>query len=92
MYDHLRLTATPLMPYMDLIDHDHKLGCKGITCHVIKYLSRSLNFTYDLVTFKGPVIEVLKNGSWGGTFGYIERGVSLNAIIYESNYNHFSYC
>ena len=81
MYEHLRLTATHFMPFMDLSDNDI-YNCKGITCNLIKYLSRSLNFTFDLVINNVREYKQLENGSWTSVIGLIQSGVSLNEKVF----------
>ena len=75
MARHLSLTATQFLPFMNLTNQGEKI-CSGITCSLIKYVSRSLNFTFDLVTYNTKVSIEDENGNYDGVIGLIQKGVS----------------
>ena len=76
MYEHLRLSATQFPPFMFLNENDN-INCTGITCNLIKYLSRSLNFTYEFIKYSEKISFRLPNGSWPGLIGLFQRDVSF---------------
>ena len=76
MKRHLTLTATHFPPFMFLNEND-SINCKGITCNLIKYLSRSLNFTFDFIKYREKISYRLPNGNWTGLIGLIQQGVCL---------------
>jgi len=55
MPDHLTLTAIPHKPWFYYINNDYD-NCLGIQCDIIKYLSRSLNFTFKVLLESLPGI------------------------------------
>ena len=73
MTNHLRLTGVTFAPFIFLKDND-KNYCDGINCNLIKYLSRSLNFTFEFIKYSHFAF-LPKNGNWSGPFEIIQRGV-----------------
>ena len=79
MIRHLRLVGEMLRPWIEIVGNDNT-QCIGIQCKLIKYLSSSLNFTFEIFEEKaGPGYE-LQNGSWTGMMGRIQRNVSSISI------------
>src|SRR4051812_24486158 len=76
MSKHFRLTAITFPPFIFI--NFEKNSCKGITCDLMKYVSTSLNFTYQYVPYDSPVSFPLENGSWTGLVGLIQRGVCFS--------------
>lgn len=75
MSRHLRLVAELCRPWI-LLNNDQV--CTGIQCNLLKYLARSLNFTYQIITTKDGSGFQLDNGSWTGMIGMIERNVLIS--------------
>ena len=71
----LKLAASSYEPWM-LLFMDNKYDCQGIACHLVKYISRSMNFTFEFVFQKeiGSGYQ-LPDGNWTGAIGLIQRGV-----------------
>ena len=75
MVKHLRIAGDLAAPWLKL-ENGLKI-CSGIQCNLIKYLARSLNFSYEIIGVKdGPGYQ-LPNGSWNGMIGRIHRNVSF---------------
>jgi len=49
MYSHLRLFIVPHNPWIVINKNIDKQYCEGIQCDLIKYVSKSLNFTYEFI-------------------------------------------
>ncbi len=82
MYSHLRLAINPHNPWIVINETIDKQYCKGIQCEILKYVSKSLNFTYEFIRESdGPGYE-LSNGSWKGHIGRIVKDVRF--IFIES--------
>ena len=72
IYNHLRLIVNPIHPWI----YDIKgTDCKGVHCHLLRYVSTSLNFTYNFIEDPIGVGLVLKNGSCTGWLGILQRNV-----------------
>ena len=74
MASNLRVVVKPQKPWFygnDLVK------CEGVLCHLIKYLSKSINLTTDCIKVNegGRLDE--RNHSWGGAMGLIQRNVKL---------------
>ena len=76
MNSHLRLVSSTFAPWITFKNGLDK-GCEGIQCDLIKYLSKSFNFTYEFIKQKIGTGLRLANGSWTGTIGRIHQGVRL---------------
>ena len=93
MNKHIRLVAELIKPWINKINNNNQT-CDGIQCHLLVYLARSLNFTYDIKTTKDGSGYQLENGSWTGMTGIIERNVRfipyifINILLYN-NLNEF---
>ena len=75
--NHLRILGTVFKPWLTIKSNN---DCEGIQCDLIKYLSRSMNFTFEFI---GQVIGTghqLPNGSWTGCIGRIDRDVSFMSL------------
>ena len=73
MYKHLRLIVNPHNPWFYFTTGT---DCDGIHCHLLKYLKKSLNLTYDyLIVPDGLGIGSI-NGTWTGWVGHLQRNVS----------------
>ena len=70
----LRLAASTQPPWMIMnsVESGNKY-CEGITCDLIKYLSWSLNFTVLPVLDPDTISYILKDGSWTGPIGLLQR-------------------
>ena len=64
MATHLRLASNMLAPWVSIHTNDTK-DCYGIQCNLIKYLARSLNFTFELIEEQGHGHR-MRNGTWRG--------------------------
>lgn len=79
MTTHLRLVAELQAPWIVLVNNNNR-RCRGLQCDLLNYLSRSLNFTYEISSTKeGPGLE-LANGSWTGLIGKIQSNVSVRTF------------
>ena len=77
MSDVLRIIVNQYSPWM-ILNETHPNHCRGISCEIIQYLSRSLNFSYKLIHQDGiNTGHQLDNGTWTGSIGMIQSGVSL---------------
>ena len=72
--NHLRILGTEFDPWISIKSIN---DCEGIQCDLIKYLSRSLNFTFEFVKQEIGTGNRLPNGSWTGCIGRIDRNVSV---------------
>jgi len=75
MYSHLRLVIDPHNPWIIVNQTIDKQYCEGIQCQFLKYVSKSLNFSYQFIVEKEGVGRQLQNKSWTGFFGAIHRNV-----------------
>ena len=84
MSKHLRVVASTIVPWIMRIN-DHE--CKKILCELIKYLSKSLNFTYNLID---PVH--VKGNAKGRAITHIQRNVCLSwYFLVEFKHVHFNF-
>ena len=74
--DNLKLAASAFAPWT-FLTLNNKYHCEGVGCHLVKYIARSMNFTFELVFQKvvGTGSQ-LPDGNWTGSIGLIQRGVS----------------
>jgi hypothetical protein len=49
MYSHLRLVIYPHNPWIVINETIDKQYCEGIQCDLLKYVSKSLNFSYEFI-------------------------------------------
>ena len=75
MYSHLRIVLDPLPPWIYLNKSKGEQHCTGIQCQLLKYISKSLNFSYEFIIDKQGMGYELKNKSWNGFMGQIARNV-----------------
>lgn len=76
MDKNLKIIVNQYPPWMILSKTDPN-HCEGVSCEIIKYLSRSINFTYQFVHQNGiDTGQQLENGTWTGSIGLIQSGVS----------------
>jgi hypothetical protein len=80
MYSHLRLAINPLNPWIVINETIDKQYCEGIQCQLLKYVSKSLNFTYEFIIDRDGVGYELSNNSWKGFIGRIFNNVRLISI------------
>ena len=78
----LKLSADPRNPWNYFEPNNNT--CIGIQCNLIQYLSKSLNFTYDLVYEPRGVGHAFPNRSWDGMIGRIIRNVCL-ILLFDFN-------
>ena len=72
----LKIAASEYEPYM-ILNRNDKEECEGIACHLIKYIARSMNFTFDLIIQEEiETGDQLPDGNWTGAIGLIQSGVS----------------
>ena len=72
----LKLLAYPFEPWM-ISNKDNKYNCEGIACDLVKYIARSMNFTFELIVQEKIIGgRELPDGNWTGTIGLFQRGVS----------------
>jgi len=76
MYSHLRLVINSHNPWIIVNQTIDKQYCEGIQCELLKYVSKSLNFTYEFICDKMGMGYQLENKTWNGFFGRIDRNVS----------------
>jgi hypothetical protein len=50
MNSHLRLDVYPVNPWIVINETIDKEYCKGIQCELLKYVSKSLNLSYQFIT------------------------------------------
>ena len=79
MQAHLKLVGEFLEPWISR--ESTNIRCYGIQCNMVKYLTKSMNFTYELIDDRTGNGFQLKNGIWTGVLGRFERGV--NNLIFS---------
>jgi hypothetical protein len=77
MHSHLRLAIDPHKPWILINETIDKQYCEGIQCDLLKYVSKSLNFTCEFVIESDGVGHELSNGSWKGYIARIVKDVRL---------------
>jgi hypothetical protein len=75
MYSHLRLVIDPHKPWILINETIDKQYCEGIQCQLLKYVSKSLNFTYEFITDEEGFGLQLSDKSWTGVVGRILKNV-----------------
>ena len=71
---HLNLFINAFMPWMSVrADND----CEGILCHLLKYVSKSMNFSYTLFGQNESLGTKLANGSWTGGISHLQTNVII---------------
>ena len=55
--------------------------CQLVLCELIKYLSRSMNFTYNFIDVTHFGIFNAQNQSWSGAMGRFQRNVWLLIVL-----------
>ncbi len=83
MYSHLRLAINPHIPWIFIKETIDKQYCEGIQCQLLKYLSKSLNFTYEFIIESDGVGQELSNVLWKGFISRIFNDVRLTFIESE---------
>ena len=77
MSSHLRLVVIPQSPIW--VNHINGTNCEGVLCHLLKYLSASLNFTYQFID--GTAFEIGDQSSnktcWTGIMGQFQSNVEI---------------
>ena len=74
MVNHLRIGAALLAPWI-VLENKNFQDCIGILCDLVKYLAKSMNFTYDFISEAGGSGVLLANGSWTGLISKFVKGV-----------------
>jgi len=77
MYSHLRLAINPHNPWIVINETIDKQYCEGIQCQLLKYVSKSLNFSYEFITDGNRTRQKSSNESWTGPIGRIFNNVRL---------------
>jgi hypothetical protein len=77
MYSHLRLVIDPHNPWIVINETIDKQYCEGIQCQLLKYVSKSLNFTYEFIRESDGIGHELSNNSWKGFIDRIFNNVRL---------------
>ncbi len=75
MNSHLRLDIYPHNPWIVINETIDKQYCKGIQCKLLKYVSKSLNFSYEFIIEVNETRSESSNELWTGAFGRIFRNV-----------------
>ncbi len=77
MYSHLRLVINPYNPWIVINETIDKQYCKGIQCELLKYVSKSLNFSYEFVIGGNDKKDESSNELWTGRIDRIFKNVRL---------------
>jgi hypothetical protein len=80
MYSHLRLAINPHNPWIVINETIDNQYCEGIQCQLLKYVSKSLNFSYEFIIDRDGVGYELSDNSWKGFIGRIVNNVRLISI------------
>jgi hypothetical protein len=83
MYAHLRLDVNPHNPWIVINETIDKQYCEGIQCQLLKYVSKSLNFSYEFITDGNRTGHKSSNNSGTGAIGRIFRNVRLTSYGLE---------
>ena len=75
MNTHLRLVIFPHKPWIIINKSIDRQYCEGIQCDLLKYVSKSMNFSYEFIIEKSVIGWKLQNNSWNGMIGKIDRNV-----------------
>ena len=62
---HLKLVADFISPWI-VIENNNYRDCKGIQCDMVKYLAKSLNFTFEIINENQGNGYQMENGTWTG--------------------------
>ena len=77
MNSHLRLVIAPHNPWIIVNETIDRQYCEGIQCDLLKYISKSFNFSYEFIIEKYGLGIQLENKSWDGMIGKIHRNLCL---------------
>ena len=80
MVNHLRLASHMLGPWIS-IRNNNTHDCYGIQCNLVKYLAKSLNFTFELIQENDGNGHQWKNGTWTGMVAKYIKNVSYLLIV-----------
>ena len=82
MSSHLKLVVNPHAPWIYNINGT---DCAGILCPVIKYLSTSINLTYQFVDGTEIGDQFPNNKCWTGFMGQFQSNVILSSfdMVYD---------
>ena len=50
--------------------------CHGILCDLLKYLNKSLGFSYNFIAEKQENVVENQNNEWSGVIGQLQRDVN----------------
>jgi hypothetical protein len=75
MDSHLRLDIYPHNPWIVINETIDKQYFKGIQCELLKYVSKSLNFSYQFIIDGNEKRSESNNELWTGNIGRIFRNV-----------------
>ena len=91
MNPHLRLVLDPHKPWIIINKTIDRQYCEGIQCNLLKYISKSMNFSYEFLIDKQGMGYRLKNKTWNGFMGRIARNVCLINMLRNLNISK-KYC
>jgi hypothetical protein len=77
MYSHLRLVIEPHNPWIVINETIDKQYCEGIQCDLLKYVSKSLNFSYEFITDEIEIENKSSGKLWGPAIALIHENVRL---------------
>ena len=64
-------------PHKPLFYGNYHVKCEGVLCHLIEYLSKSMNFTPHFIIGNDRGTFDTRNNSWSEVLGLIQRNVNL---------------
>ena len=67
-------------PHKPLFYGNDLVQCEGILCDLIKYLSKSMNFTTHYIRSYDRGRFEASNNSWSGAVGLLQRNVNLTML------------
>lgn len=77
MNSHLRLFIGAFFPWITINKTINDQYCNGILCDLLKYVSKSLNFTYEYISLKQVVGDQVKSKTLPEFFASILNNVSV---------------
>jgi hypothetical protein len=75
MNSHLRLDIYPHNPWIVINETIDKQYCEGIQCELLKYVSKSLNFSYQFIIDGNEARSESSSEPWTRVVGRIFRSV-----------------
>ncbi len=77
MYSHLRLAINPHNPWIVINETIDKQYCEGIQCDLLKYVSKSLNFSYEFIIDDIEIENKSSDRLWTSDITLIHENVRL---------------